>query len=212
MNYHLTINIAHCKIISKAIHLLKMIYKGDLAFVFTLLNENQKTLEPEYPDFLEKTSLVKDRLKSIESKYIHKYISMLLIGERGFSLSAVKKKFIDAGLTIKLKQYDRYEIIVSQNDLDIIIDACELYCNLQCGKFTEIFYKFNEVKKYPDDLLNELEDLKLSWYNLNVSDSNINRKSKWCFDIVQTLKYKDKNQRLIGTLPRIKIQDEKIQT
>jgi hypothetical protein len=205
MNYRLTINIAHCKIISKALHLLKMIYKGDLTFVLTLLDENQKTLEPEYPDFLEKTSLAKDRLKSIESKYIQKYNSMLLIGERGFSLSAVKKKFIDAGLTIKLKKYEKYEIIVSQNDLDIIINACELYCDLQCGKFTEIFYKFNEVKKYPEDLLNDFEDLELSWYNIKVSDVNINRKSKWCFDIGQTLRYKDKHQKLIGTLPRIKI-------
>lgn len=212
MNYYLTINIAHCKIISKALHLLKMIYKGDLSFVISLLYENTQTILDHHSDYIEKTSYAQDELNFIEQKYIQKFVSILLMGERGFNLSAVKKKFIDAGVTIKLKHYEKYDIVLSENEIQIVIDACQLYYQLQCGKFSLIYDKFSEVKKYPDSLLIELESLECQWYNLNVTDIFINRKSKWCYDISETLIHKEPSKRLIGTLPRIKIRDEKIQT
>jgi hypothetical protein len=210
--------IAHVKIITKALDVYRSIIKGEITRVVPILEENKKTYQEtklEYPEFIDlRLNSLKSNLLNIEIEcFNNRYLNILQLGQLGRDLADVKQRFIDTNLIIKKKKLNKIEINLSDNELLIINQACFLYWNILCGNLS-ILSEYT-LQKYDKELLTqrliELCDLATGFEDktarLDVTSPSINRKAKWAYDICQSIDNIDKNDiiRNIGTLPRLKI-------
>lgn len=207
---------AHIKIISKALDFLKSIAKGEIIRIADLVNENKITTL-KYSDEIEecfdaRIRTLKNCLYTLEDKFFPKYFNILQLGEFGFKLTATKKKFINYSHFFHKSQSETIEIKVNNDDLEVIRLACFVYFNIQSGNLTLIAPIFNNFKIDNINLILELNKLKehatpfADNSCIPINSLLLNRKSKWCYDIMNTID----NINIIdefkqyGTLPIIK--------
>ena len=209
---------AHVKLITKALDILKSISKGEFTRCVSLLEENKKTyLEAklEYPEFIDlRLNNLKSNLLIIEKKYFNnRHLNILQLGQFGYILTDTKQRFIDTGIIMRNKKLLKIDIKVSQDELDIIKLACELYYMILSGNLDFLC----EVNLHKIDKTALKEDLFSICYlatgfedkdaRLSVENKAINRKAKWAYDICKSIdsSRNDDIIRNIGTLPKLKI-------
>lgn len=217
--YVANVSKAHIKIISKALDFLKSITKGEIIRIADLISENKITTL-EYSDEIEecfdaRIRLLKHSLYALEEEFFPKYLNILQLGDLGLKLIATKKKFINYSHYFHKSQSEKSKIKVNENDLEIVRLACFIYYTIQCGNLSPIMSLYNE--KHLDFEKFEIELAKIKEYTTPYADNSflpinsllLNRKSKWCYDIMLTIdsieivdEYKQ-----YGTLPLIKFKN-----
>lgn len=220
MQYDYTIKaeIAHIKLISKALDILKSIAKGEISRIASLLPENKKThieIIKEYPEFFDlRMEAARKQLLELESYYFNsKQLNILQLGDFGSKLATIKQRFIDTGIIIKNKRLIYIPIQVTADDLFIINLACNLYWNILIYNFDIVV----DLLKHKVDKEMLLEDLRnVSYkskgfldpnYTFTIDNKCINRKAKWAYDICIAIDNIDRKDIIknIGTLPKVKI-------
>ncbi len=220
MQYDYTIKaeIAHIKLISKALDILKSIAKGEISRVSSLLPENKKThieIIKEYPEFFDiRMDVAKKQLLDLESFYFNsRQLNILQLGDFGSKLATIKQRFIDTGIIIKNKRLTYIPIQVTADDLLIINLACNLYWNILIYNF-DIIADITMHKVNKEMLLEDLRNISYKSkgfldpnYEFTIDNKCINRKAKWAYDICVAIDNIDKKDIIknIGTLPKIKI-------
>jgi hypothetical protein len=188
---------AHIKIISKALDFLKSIAKGEIIRIADLIFENKITII-KYSDELEecfdaRIRILKHSLYTLEENFFPKYLNILQLGDLGLKLASTKKKFINYSHCFHKSQSDKIIIKVNENDLEIIRLACFIYYNIQCGSLIHISSLFDkkhlDFEKFNCDLI-KLEDYATPFADNSILPINsllLNRKAKWCYDIMITI-------------------------
>lgn len=216
-DFKIKFEIAHIKLISKSLDILKSISKGELTRIESLFKEN-KTLYIE--NKLDLPEIFDNRMFKLNSflsdmqvqHYNNKLLNALQLGDFGFLLLDVKQKFIDTGIIMKNKRLNSIEVNLKTEEVLIIKKACDLYWNLLIGNFEII----EDIKFHKTEQL-FLEDLqKASFiatnfanenFKISINDKFIHRKAKWAYDISNTIDNLQKQDTIknIGTLPKLKI-------
>ncbi len=215
-DFRIRFEIAHVKLISKSLDILKSISKGELTRLESLFQENKKTYTETKLDLPEIFDLRMNKLNLYLSdmQYKHlknKFLNVLQLGDFGFLLVDVKQKFIDTGIIMKNKRMNSIEINLTQKEVDLIKTACDLYWKTLVGDFCFIsqITNFKTEENFLDDLIEAGSIAKNLIENneLSVEDKFINRKAKWAYDISNAIDNLQKQDtiRHIGTLPKIKI-------
>jgi len=216
-DFKIKLEIAHVKLISKSLDILKSISKGELTRIQSLFQENKNSYTENKKDLPEifdirMTSLV-HFLSDMQYKHFNnKTLNVLQLGDFGFLLVNIKQKFIDTGIIMKNKRLVYIEVKLSTQELNLIRTATSLYYNILLGNFdcVENVINFNVDESFKQDLINagflatNLLDHKIK---LNIQDKIINRKAKWAYDIVVAIDNIDKQDIIknVGTLPKVKI-------
>lgn len=217
-DFKIVAEIAHIKLISKALDILKFVIKGELTRIIPLLEENKTSYTAtklDYPEFIDlRLKTLKSNLLSIEKDlFDDTVLNILQLGTYGHELIVIKKRFIDTGHIVKIKKLNKINIPVTQNQLQIINDACELYWKILSGHL-DILAKFDKHKLDSRLLTEQLLDLSSlatgfedKFARLEITSPSINRKAKWAYDICKSIDYIDKDDIIknVGTLPRLKI-------
>ena len=183
-----------------------------------MIEENKKSYTEaklEYPEFIDlRLHNLKSNLLTIEKQHFNsRYLNVLQLGEFGYKLTNIKQRFIDTSIIMRNKKLIKIEIQVSQEDLDVINSACELYWKILCGHLDHLatvdMHKINKELLCDDllkicDLATGFED-KLA--RLNIENKAVNRKAKWAYDICKSIDSVNTDDIIkdIGTLPRLKI-------
>jgi hypothetical protein len=215
--YKIQVNKAQIKIISKALDVLKSISKGEISRASSVISENKITQVKHTGEleeiFDQRIRQLKLSLIDIENIYFSKYLTILKLGEFGLKLLHIKKKLIDSGFILNKNNREYLDINLSDNDLDIISLACDLYWNLQCGNLefiVEVLYNIND--SYGNMLieLKNITELATGFATSakhEIESNAINRKSKWCYDISKKISFVRNMEpyKTVGTLPQLKI-------
>lgn len=216
-DFKIKFEIAHVKLISKSLDILKSISKGELTRIESLYQEN-KTLYVEHkldlPEIFDARMIkLNHLLLDMQTKhYNNKMLNVLQLGDFGFLLVDVKQKFIDTGIIIKNKRLNYIFVPLTEKEVHIINIACELYWKILLGDFSVV----SSVKKHktPDSFEQDLLEASLVAKNLvenkncfSIQDKFINRKAKWAYDICQAIDNIECDDIIknIGTLPKLKI-------
>ena len=146
-DFKVKFEIAHVKLISKSLDILKSLSKGELTRIESLFQEN-KTLYTEYK--LDLPEIFDIRMKNLHSflsnmqyeHYNNKLLNVLQMGDFGFLLVDIKQKFIDTGIIIKKKRLNKIDVNLSAKELQIINLALRVYWKILVGDFLVI----NEFK------------------------------------------------------------------
>jgi hypothetical protein len=216
-DFKVKFEIAHVKLISKSLDILKSLSKGELTRIESLFQEN-KTLYTEYK--LDLPEIFDIRMKNLHSflsnmqyeHYNNKLLNVLQMGDFGFLLVDIKQKFIDTGIIIKKKRLNKIDICLPAEELQIINVALRVYWKILVGDFLVI----NEFKIHStsENFENDLQTASLIATNLvdddtcfSINKKYINRKAKWAYDVCESIDNigKDDIIKNIGTLPRLKI-------
>lgn len=210
--------IAHVKLITKALDILKSISKGELVRCVSLLEENKKSYTEtklEYPEFIDlRLNNLKSSLLNIEKNHFNnRYLNVLQLGEFGYHLTDIKQRFIDTGIIMRKKKLIKIEIQVNQEEIDVINLACTLYWKILCGHLD--YLSEIDLHKIDKELLKEslsdICDLATGFESINarldIESKSVNRKAKWAYDICQSIDNINSDDIIknIGTLPRLKI-------
>jgi hypothetical protein len=210
--------IAHVKLITKALDILKSISKGELVRCVSLLEENKKSYTEtklEYPEFIDlRLNNLKSSLLNIEKNHFNnRYLNVLQLGEFGYHLTDIKQRFIDTGIIMRKKKLIKIEIQVNQEEIDVINLACTLYWKILCGHLD--YLSEIDLHKIDKELLKEslsyICDLATGYESINarldIESKSVNRKAKWAYDICQSIDNINSDDIIknIGTLPRLKI-------
>ena len=210
--------IAHVKLITKALDILKSISKGEFVRIVSLLEENKKSYAEtklEYPEFIDlRLYNLKSNLLTIEKRHFKdRYLNVLQLGEFGYQLTNIKQRFIDTSLIMRKKNLIKIDLQVNQEDLDIIRLACELYWKILCGHINTLssidLHKIDKELLEQDlynicDLATGFEDKSA---RLDIENKAVNRKAKWAYDICKSIDSINSDDIIknIGTLPKLKI-------
>lgn len=217
LDFKVKFEIAHVKLISKSLDILKSLSKGELLRIESLFQENKSLFIEHKLDLPEIFDLRMKKLNSFLSNmqyehYNNKLLNVLQLGDFGFLLVDVKQKFIDTGIIIKKKKLNKIDIQLSEEEIKIINIALEVYWKILVGDFLVI----NKITKHNIDESFNLKlqeagkiatDLVTDNYIFSINEKFINRKAKWAFDVCQSFDNKDNNDIIknIGTLPKLKI-------
>lgn len=216
-DFRIRFELAHVKLISKSLDILKSISKGELTRLESLFQENKKTYTETKLDLPEIFDLRMNKLNLYLSdmQYKHlknKFLNVLQLGDFGFLFVDVKQKFIDTGIIMKNKRMNSIEINLTQKEVDVIKTACDLYWKTLVGDFSFILQitNFKTEESFLDDLImagSIAKNLVGENSELSVEDKFVNRKAKWAYDISNAIDNLQKQDtiRNIGTLPKIKI-------
>lgn len=207
----ITVNIAHARIISKALDYLKSISKGELNRIPDLIYENNTTLaqfcNKDIIKFQNDISILKSNLVSVENKYFTRYLNIIQLGLYGAQLVSVKKKFIDTCLIFRKRKREFSNIPITIEELRIIRLACKLYLNLLCGNINYCCEIYKFIPKINADIYDDIQDCHDKFdFNLEITSRCLNRKAKWCYDIISIIDNIKSFPIRLGTLPEIKIQ------
>jgi len=217
LDFKVKFEIAHVKLISKSLDILKSLSKGELTRIESLFQENKSLFIEHKLDLPEIFDLRMKKLNSFLSDmqyehYNNKLLNVLQLGDFGFLLVDVKQKFIDTGIIIKKKKLNKIDIQLSEEEIKIINIALEVYWKILVGDFSVI----NKITRHNIDESFNLKlqeagkiatDLVTDNYIFSVNEKFINRKAKWAFDVCQSFDNKDNNDIIknIGTLPKLKM-------
>jgi len=217
LDFKVKFEIAHVKLISKSLDILKSLSKGELTRIESLFQENKSLFIEHKLDLPEIFDLRMKKLNSFLSDmqyehYNNKLLNVLQLGDFGFLLVDVKQKFIDTGIIIKKKKLNKIDIQLSEEEIKIINIALEVYWKILVGDFSVI----NKITRHNIDESFNLKlqeagkiatDLVTDNYIFSINEKFINRKAKWAFDVCQSFDNKDNNDIIknIGTLPKLKI-------
>jgi hypothetical protein len=216
-DFKIRFEIAHIKLISKSLDILKSISKGELTRIESLFIENKKTYlenKIDLPEIFDsRMNKLYHFLADMQVKhYNNKFLNVLQLGDFGFLLVDVKQKFIDTGIIMKNKRINNIYVKLSENELRIINIACTLYWKILVGDFSYIlsFKKYNTLDDFETDLFEAgllARNLVESSNYFKIEDKFINRKAKWAYDICKCIDSlgNDDIIKNIGTLPRLKI-------
>ena len=216
-DFKIRFEIAHIKLISKSLDILKSISKGELTRIESLFVENKKTYlenKIDLPEIFDsRMNKLYHFLADMQVKhYNNKFLNVLQLGDFGFLLVDVKQKFIDTGIIMKNKRINNIYVKLSENELRIINIACTLYWKILVGDFSYIlsFKKYNTLDDFETDLFEAgllARNLVESSNYFKIEDKFINRKAKWAYDICNCIDSlgNDDIIKNIGTLPRLKI-------
>jgi hypothetical protein len=202
-DFKIRAEISHVKLISKALDILKSISKGEITRATCLYLENKFTDNDERFDI--KIEKLNEVFLSIQKDHLgDRILNILQLGNFGTELTNVKQRFIDTGIIIKNKRLSYININVTRSEIDIIYIACKLYWTILVSDFSFIAsvlkHKCNqeEIK----EILTQNSD-----YNIDIENKKIHRKSKWAYDICNTIENIDNSDIIknIGTLPKLKI-------
>ncbi len=202
-DFKIRAEISHVKLISKALDILKSISKGEITRATCLFLENKFTSNDEKFDV--KVEKLNEVFLSIQKDHLdNRILNILQLGNFGTELTNVKQRFIDTGIIIKNKRLSYININVTRSEIDIIYIACKLYWTILVSDFSFIAsvlkHKCNqeEIK----EILIQNSD-----YNIDIENKKIHRKSKWAYDICNTIENIDNSDIIknIGTLPKLKI-------
>jgi len=217
LDFKVKFEIAHVKLISKSLDILKSLSKGELTRIESLFQENKSLFIEHKLDLPEIFDLRMKKLNSFLSDmqyehYNNKLLNVLQLGDFGFLLVDVKQKFIDTGIIIKKKKLNKIDIQLSEEEIKIINIALEVYWKILVGDFSVI----NKITRHNIDESFNLKlqeagkiatDLVTDNYIFSINEKFINRKAKWAFDVCQSFDNKDNNDIIknIGTLPKLKM-------
>lgn len=216
-DFKIRFEIAHIKLISKSLDILKSISKGELTRIESLFVENKKTYlenKIDLPEIFDsRMNKLYHFLADMQVKhYNNKFLNVLQLGDFGFLLVDVKQKFIDTGIIMKNKRMNNIYVKLSENELRIINIACTLYWKILVGDFSYIlsFKKYNTLDDFETDLFEAgllARNLVESSNYFKIEDKFINRKAKWAYDICKSIDSLNNDDIIknIGTLPRLKI-------
>lgn len=216
-DFKIRFEIAHIKLISKSLDILKSISKGELTRIESLFIENKKTYlenKIDLPEIFDsRMNKLYHFLADMQVKhYNNKFLNVLQLGDFGFLLVDVKQKFIDTGIIMKNKRMNNIYVKLSENELRIINIACTLYWKILVGDFSYIlsFKKYNTLDDFETDLFEAgllARNLVESSNYFKIEDKFINRKAKWAYDICKSIDSLNNDDIIknIGTLPRLKI-------
>ncbi len=216
-DFKIRFEIAHIKLISKSLDILKSISKGELTRIESLFTENKKTYlenKIDLPEIFDSRMIkLHHFLADMQVKhYNNKFLNVLQLGDFGFLLVDVKQKFIDTGIIMKNKRINNINVKLSENELRIINIACTLYWKILVGDFSYIlsFKKYNTLDDFEADLFAAgllARNLVESSNYFSIEDKFINRKAKWAYDICNCIDSIDKDDIIknTGTLPKLKI-------
>ena len=139
-DFKIKLEIAHVKLISKSLDILKSISKGELTRIQSLFQENKNSYTENKKDLPEifdirMTNLV-HFLSDMQYKHFNnKTLNVLQLGDFGFLLVNIKQKFIDTGIIMKNKRLVYIEVKLSTQELNLIRTATSLYYNILLGNF-----------------------------------------------------------------------------
>lgn len=216
-DFKIKLEIAHVKLISKSLDILKSVSKGELLRIENLFQENKKTYienKIDLPEIFDiRMTQLFHSLSNLQEKYFkNKTLNILQLGDFGFLLVDTKQKFIDTGIIMKNKRLNSINVNVTENELNLIKTALTLYYNILLGNFAYVFQIINI--KINDEFENDLKNAGFLATNLvdkkteiKIEEKIVNRKAKWAYDIANSIDnfYKQDTIKNVGTLPRIKI-------
>ena len=216
-DFKIKFEIAHVKLISKSLDILKSVSKGELTRIESLFQEN-KNLHIEHkldlPEIFDARMIkLNHYLLEMQCKHFNnKMLNVLQLGDFGFLLVDVKQKFIDTGIIMKNKKLNYIFIPLTNSELQIIRLACYIYWNILVGEFSAIVAakKYKTLDDFDEDLFKAsliAKNLADETNNYSIFDKFINRKAKWAYDICQSIDNIDNDDIIknIGTLPKLKI-------
>ena len=216
-DFKIKLEIAHVKLISKSLDILKSISKGELLRIESLFQENKKTYTENKIDLPEifdiRMTQLFHCLSNLQEKHFkNKTLNVLQLGDFGFLLVNVKQKFIDTGIIMKNKRLNSIEVNVTEQELKLIKTAATLYYNILLGNFVYVSQVINI--RVDDSFTQDLFDASFLATNLvdyklifKIEDKIINRKAKWAYDISNCIDNFHSGDIIknVGTLPKIKI-------
>jgi len=216
-DFKIKFEIAHIKLISKALDILKSISKGEITRIESLFQENKPLFIEHKLDLPEIFDLRMKKLNLFLSNmqyehYNNKLLNVLQLGDFGFLLVDIKQKFIDTGLIVKKKKLNYIFVDLSKQELDIINLACKVYWKILVGDFQIInkITRHSVDEKFTANLAEAgllATDLVSNNIVFSITEKFINRKAKWAYDICQSFDniHNDDIIKNIGTLPKLKI-------
>lgn len=216
-DFKIKLEIAHVKLISKSLDILKSVSKGELLRIESLFQENKKTYienKIDLPEIFDiRMTQLSHCLSNLQEKHFkNKTLNVLQLGDFGFLLVNIKQKFIDTGIIMKNKRLNSIEVNVTEQELKLIKTAVTLYYNILLGNFAFVSQVINI--KVDDSFTQDLFDASFLATNLidfklifKIEDKIINRKAKWAYDISTCIDNFHTGDIIknVGTLPKIKI-------
>jgi hypothetical protein len=207
----ITVNIAHARIISKALDYLRSISKGELNRIPDLIYENNNTLaqfcNTDIIKFEKDIYNLKNDLINVEKKYFKRYLNILQLGLFGTQVISVKKKFLETCFIFKKRKREFSNVPLTIEELQIVKLACKLYLNLLCGNLNYCCEIYKFIPKMNSDICIDIQECHDSFdFYLEITSRCLNRKAKWCYDIIGVIDNIKPFPIRLGTLPEIKIQ------
>jgi hypothetical protein len=192
------------KLLAYLVGSFKNVIKGDLISIIPLLEQNLTTAVKEgelEPVFFSRLHSLKYNLYNIQKET--KYLNVL---QENKVILNLKYKLLSFSEKNKNNPNIQEPLEITEEEIVILIDSLDFYIKVMTGNLSAAFLVVDKYRKYDYDFLiyNNLASGFLCNNTFHdISSKKIFRKVRWGYDIYRGLL--ETNQKLIGTLPGVKI-------
>lgn len=215
--FRVHLNKSHCRILIKTLDIHRLIIRGEINKISSLIMENKKPqISSGYDNeesFDIRVNKISSILKEFEEEHISRYLNVLQLMPRSIHITNTKKKLYNLLPFLSGDLSDCLSVNFSSDEIFVLSLSLKLYYSLLCGRVEilhELFEGMNvnfstillvEKLRSNRDLFTNLIDNEISF---DISSNYIYYKAKWAWDIYNVLEGNEIKK--LGSIPLIKIE------